>query len=134
MSSPEEIDYYEAGRESYDEAVRVWTEAILGLNTELRSHIDKLDEEMGEVMTAQTDEDLIMELGDVINCAIQALHCLGRTLADVHPIITEKNKRNYPVDTMNALLANGYTRQDAIAYLRRQRTSPTVTSQTISST
>ena len=113
--------FYEQGQQSYDDAIRTWCQAVLGVDVPLDSQLAKFQEEAQEVATATTPEDLVLELGDTIAVAIALLHMHGTTMAEVLPQIVDKNYRQYPPDQIAALVEQGMTNIEAVRYLKSQR-------------
>jgi len=112
---------YQQGRMSFDDMTGDWDRAILGDEPDILIQGRKLYEEVDEVFTAETNEDMAMELGDVVNVAISMIHLAGYTLDQVMLLVDAKNRRNYPPERMNELLAQGYTRADALNIMKASR-------------
>jgi phosphoribosyl-ATP pyrophosphohydrolase len=116
-----EHEIYQQGRSSFDDMTRDWDTAILGPEPDVDIQRRKFLEEVDEVFTAETDEDMALEIGDVVNVAISMLHIAGYTLDDVMRRVDEKNRRNYPPERMQELLAVGYSRPEAIRVMKATR-------------
>lgn len=121
MDNDTRLLFYEQGRESYDDAIRTWCQAVLGVDVPLDSQLAKFQEEALEVATATTPEELVLELGDTIAVAIALLHLHGTSMAEVLPQVVDKNYRQYPPDQIEALVEQGMTNIEAVRYLKSQR-------------